>query len=67
MPDQIYSILHIGPQSDYLLIVLARENQGCLFRLVNSKGEILTEQVGFDGPQAAEKAGKEWLISLLDT
>jgi len=60
MVDQIHLVIHIGKKLDHLLIVLHRENQGWLFRLVNSQGVILQEQTGKESATIAENQGKQW-------
>ncbi|ELR99219.1 hypothetical protein [Gloeocapsa sp. PCC 73106] len=65
MPDKIHLILHLGEKLDHLLIVMHRENQGWLFRLVDSEGKILQEQTGFKQAIAAEEQGKQWLSEYL--
>lgn len=66
MSDTISLITHIGQNRDYLLIVLHRDNQGWLFRLVNKQGIILQEQIGYADAIAAEAEGKQWLVNYLD-
>ncbi|TVQ49121.1 MAG: hypothetical protein EA365_00645 [Gloeocapsa sp. DLM2.Bin57] len=66
MSDTISLITHIGKNRDYLLIVLHRDNQGWLFRLVSKQGIILQEQIGYADAIAAEAEGKQWLASYLD-
>lgn len=65
MPDQIHLITHIGEKLDYLLIVMHRDTQRWLFRLVNSQGKILQEKTGFPEAIAAENQGKKWLDEYL--
>lgn len=57
MSDRIHLITHIGKN---LLIVLHTQTQAWLFRAVNSAGETIQEQTGFESAEAAERAGREW-------
>lgn len=61
MPDIIHSITHIGPKLNFLLIILHKDSQGWLFRLVDDQGTILQEQIGKENAIAAEQEGRQWL------
>ncbi|MBE9128117.1 hypothetical protein IQ257_22400 [Coleofasciculus sp. LEGE 07092] len=60
MTDKIHLITHIHKN---LLIVLYTDDQGWLFRVVSSAGEMLQEQAHLESAEAAEQAGQEWIAN----
>ena len=58
MPIKVHLVVIIY---DITLLVFYTESECWEFRLISSGGEVFAEQRIYYSPEAAEKAGREWI------